>query len=96
MRKDYLYFIQSKETGHIKIGRSVNPEKRIKALQTGSHRQLRLIASFQDMGWREPELHEYLKKWRVSGEWFDVECVGSIPPDIYEKIPFGAFDEWWK
>jgi hypothetical protein len=96
MKKDHLYFIQSKDTGHIKIGRSVNPQKRIKALQTGSHKELRLIAYFEGLGWREPIIHRDLDRWRVKGEWFEVDCVGSLPVDLYEKIPFGAFDEWWK
>ena len=82
----------------IKIGRSKYPEKRLKQLQTGSSNRLKLIASFEGWGWRERTLHDRLKQWRVrnNGEWFEPMCVGSIPDDIYEMIPFGAFDEWWK
>lgn len=95
MRKDYLYFIQSERTGHIKVGRSVDPYRRLKALQTGNQCKLRLVASFENMGWREPSLHDHLKQWRVKGEWFHVDCVGSLPIDIYEQIPYGSFDDWW-
>lgn len=95
---DWLYFIQSSDTGMIKIGRSKHPEKRLKQLQTGSTYKLRLIAAFEGLGWREPGIHQDLKQWRIrkNGEWFHHDCVGSIPDDIYERIDCGAFDEWWK
>lgn len=97
MKKDSLYFIQSDKTGMIKIGRSINPEKRLKQLQTGSSNKLRLIASFKDLGWMERQLHERLKEWRIreNGEWFSYDCVGSIPINLYEEIEWGAFDDWW-
>lgn len=95
MKNDALYFIQSEETGHIKIGRSVNPKRRLRSLQTGNQRKLRLIAYFEGMGWREASIHDRLHDWRVKGEWFHVDCVGSIPDDLYEQIPFGSFDDWW-
>lgn len=81
----------------IKIGRSKDPEKRLKQLQTGNSNQLKIIASFENLGWREKELHDLLKKWRIrnNGEWFSYECVGSIPTDLYERISWGAFDDWW-
>jgi hypothetical protein len=92
---DSLYFVQARETGRIKIGRSKNPSKRLKALQTGNAQELRLIASLEGLGWREKDLHHKLREWRVSGEWFDYECVGNIPDEIYELIPFGGLDDWW-
>lgn len=98
MKKDHLYFIQSSKTGMIKIGRSKNPEKRLKQLQTGNQNKLRIVATFENIGWREAELHQDLKRWRIraNGEWFHYDCVGSLPTDLYEKIEWGAFDEWWK
>ena len=94
--KDHLYFIQAHKTGMIKIGRSKDPNKRLKSLQTGSGDKLKLIAVFEGQGHREFELHDRLASYRKQGEWFDYECVGSIPLPFYEKIPFGAFDDWWK
>lgn len=95
MKKDYLYFIQSDATGMIKIGRSKYPEKRLKQLQTGNPNKLKLIACFKDLGWKEKIIHEKLKSWSESGEWFNYDCVGSIPEEIYENIEFGSFDDWW-
>ena len=92
---DFLYFIQSSNKGEIKIGRSKNPEKRLRNLQTGNPNKLRIVASLEGLGWREKDLHDQLKKWRGSGEWFDYQCVGSIPIEIYELIPYGVLDDWW-
>lgn len=95
MKKDHLYFIQSDVTGMIKIGRSKDPQRRLKQLQTGNANKLKIIACFNGLGWREKLLHESLKDWSKEGEWFDYKCVGSIPDDLYEKIKYGSFDEWW-
>jgi len=92
---DSLYFVQARGTGRIKIGRSKNPKRRLQSLQTGNAKELRLIASLEGLGWRERDLHERLREWRVSGEWFDYDCVGNIPDEIYELIPYGGLDDWW-
>tara|TARA_B100000131_G_C18023053_1_gene575364 strand:+ start:493 stop:786 length:294 start_codon:yes stop_codon:yes gene_type:complete len=94
-RKDFLYIIQSDLTGMIKIGRSKDPVKRLKQLQTGNPNELKLIASFKDQGWKEKIIHESLKSFRLKGEWFSYKCIGSIPDDLYEKIEYGSFDDWW-
>ena len=95
MKNDYLYFIQSDFTGMIKIGRSKDPQKRLKQLQTGNPNKLKLIAEFKGEGWKEKILHERLEKYRLEGEWFSYDCVGSIPDSLYEQINWGSFDEWW-
>ena len=96
MKKDDLYFIQSDFTGMIKIGRSKNPKKRLKQLQTGNPNRLKLIASFKGKGEEEKYLHEELNRYKLKGEWFSYQCVGSIPDDYYDQLPFGVFDDWWK
>ena len=93
--KDDLYIIQSDKTGMIKIGRSKDPEKRLKQLQTGNPNKLKLIACFKNEGWREKQIHESLRAYRLKGEWFSYDSVGSIPIYLYEKIIFGSFDDWW-
>ena len=94
--KTDLYFIQSKGTGYLKIGRANDCERRIRELQTGNALELRLIYVFKGMAWREYALHKELAKWRLEGEWFHPDCIGSIPVDMYEQIPWGALDDWWK
>jgi len=95
MLNDHLYFIQTSNQGMIKIGRSINPEKRLKQLQTGNPFKLKLIHVFYNEGNKEKFLHEELKTFRLKGEWFNYNCVGSIPNEFYEKIKWGSFDEWW-
>lgn len=97
-KNDCLYFIQSSNNGMIKIGRSKDPERRLNQLQTGSPHKLKLICFFKDDGHKEKFLHETLKKFRIrkNNEWFDYKCVGSIPEEFYEKIPWGSFDDWWE
>tara|TARA_B100001094_G_C18024945_1_gene717072 strand:- start:500 stop:787 length:288 start_codon:yes stop_codon:yes gene_type:complete len=92
---DHLYFIQSDKTGMIKIGRSLNPQKRLKQLQTGNPNNLKIIYVFKKQGHLETYLHQYLDKWRCKGEWFKYQCVGAIPVNLYEQIPYGSFDDWW-
>ena len=93
---DELYIIQSDLTGMIKIGRSRHPQKRLKQLQTGNPNKLKLIKSFKSQGWREGLIHERLKDFRLEGEWFNYDCVGSLPDDLYELIEYGALDSWWE
>ena len=95
MINDDLYIIQSDVTGMIKVGRSKNPLKRLKQLQTGNPNKLKLIASFKGEGWKEKSIHERLDRYRLEGEWFSYDCVGSIPDRMYEQITFGSFDDWW-
>lgn len=95
MLNDHLYFIQTSNMGMIKIGRSIDPLKRLKQLQTGNPHILKLIHVFYNQGDKENYLHFHLKEFRLKGEWFKYDCVGSIPEEFYEKIKWGSFDDWW-
>lgn len=75
-----IYLISDGEL--TKIGRSKNPIKRLKELQTGHPKRLRLIACFSLKSPREDRkmenrLHYILriKRCRYNGEWF------SLTPD---------------
>lgn len=94
----YLYIIQSDKTGSLKIGRSKDPEKRLKQLQTGSPYSLKLIFMAEGKGHLEKRLHERLKDYRQrrKGEWFDFDCVGSLPDWIHELIDWDDANVWWE
>ena len=73
-RQACVYFIEN-AAGHVKIGRSTDPDRRLKSLQTGNSDPLTLV----HVGWFhseeearhcEEELHYRLDAWRVRGEWF--------------------------
>lgn len=79
------YFIQAVDSGHIKIGRSENPEGRMKDIQTSNHENLKLLAvADNDI---EAELHEKFSRSRIRGEWFTpskdlLEYIDSLPEEF--------------
>lgn len=73
-----IYIISNSK--HLKIGKSENPMKRLKSLQTGSSEPLSLEACFRtfDDGIAEQKLHEYFKAKKIHGEWFLVTVLEII------------------
>jgi predicted GIY-YIG superfamily endonuclease len=70
----YVYFIQQ-GYGSIKIGVSDDPEIRLKQMQTGTSRILRIIAKFPfanrtEAFNMEKQLHVEYAYLRTTGEWF--------------------------
>jgi len=68
----YVYFIHATESDRIKIGKSVDPKKRLSGLQTSSSETLRLLLSLpaKDMAYEERQMHELFASERIRGEWF--------------------------
>lgn len=66
---DYLYVMQA-VSGRVKIGRTADPEKRRRSLETASGHRVFLIAALPNMGRRELSIHIRLKAYRLIGEWF--------------------------
>jgi hypothetical protein len=64
--KTYFIFNATAET--VKIGRSTDPQRRLKDLQCASSSELAMLGVFEED--IEKRLHEELKDYRVSGEWF--------------------------
>lgn len=86
-----IYFIQESDDGDIKIGYSDNPERRIRELQTGSPKQLNLLAVIEGEKSDETELHKLFKKLNTRGEWFspDTEIflyIDSLSPNTFKTI----------
>lgn len=68
-RGAHLYVIQS-AGGMIKIGRSSDPTKRLRSLQTSSGFRVKVAAVFEGRGEDERGIHYALSAHRLSGEWF--------------------------
>lgn len=65
-----LYAIES--GGRIKLGKSVDPDARIRSLQTGSPFDLRVVCiASGGEGLSENVLHKCFAEERARGEWFD-------------------------
>lgn len=73
-----IYFIQAVNGGPIKIGKSSNPESRIKTLQGGNPSELHIIKVIKNVPpIEEINLHEKFKQYRIIGEWFD-ESISEL------------------
>lgn len=66
---DDLYFIAN-EVSEVKIGRSNNPHKRMKVLQTGSATGLKMLFIAKGKGCMENIMHKCFSDIALSGEWF--------------------------
>lgn len=86
----FVYFIITEEKPkRIKIGKSGNPEKRIKALQTGCPYKLKLLGSIKCKNNRdsiniEKAAHAFFGDYRVIGEWF--KCTDFSLAKIHDFL----------
>ena len=79
---DYVYFITDGE--FVKVGRGITPLERMKGLQVGNPRELRLLFTipfgrpalhegkmYQATN-AEDQLHELFNEYHIRGEWYDI------------------------
>ena len=67
---EHVYFIGNGD--NVKIGVSGDPEVRLRQLQTGHDRPLKLLGTVPGSSAKEKELHSLLAGRRGSGEWFSI------------------------
>ena len=65
-----IYFIRGKESGNIKIGYSIHPNKRKDYLQTSHYEDLEVIGLLHGSLNDEARIHEMFKEFRIRGEWY--------------------------
>ena len=72
--KKYVYLISDLNSYTYKIGISNNPEKRLKALQTGNDKSLKILSKVLCKNYNNVEtaLHNKYNFLRISGEWFEL------------------------
>jgi len=63
-----IYFIKC--NNYVKIGRSIDPKRRLADLQTGNPFKLTLIRTLNEKDFEESTLHKKFNRFRVRGEWF--------------------------
>ncbi len=83
-----VYFIQNLYNGNIKIGKSNNPKKRLKSLQTANSNKLSLVATISESYISENEVHKMFSHFRLTGEWFS---YSEQIKDFIEKIRTASF-----
>lgn len=64
----HVYFISDGEA--IKIGKAINPPKRLKNLQIGNPRELKMLGYFRTSHYSEGNIHRHFEAFWIRGEWF--------------------------
>jgi hypothetical protein len=82
-RKVQVYAIRDRKTRHVKIGISVDPNKRLASLQTGAPVGLRLLWTAPGGRPLEQHLHGHFAERHVRGEWFDFSGCDAV--DLIEQ-----------
>lgn len=68
----YVYFLRAAESGRIKIGKTVNVQKRLASLRGASSGALELLGYVaESAGCTERDLHARFSESRTHGEWFE-------------------------
>lgn len=75
-----VYLIGSKGREEVKIGISVNPEERLRGLQTSYPYKLEILACISGGKSKEQELHTKFKSYCLRGEWF------KLTPEISKEF----------
>lgn len=75
----FVYVITASEFCQ-KIGISADPVGRLLQLRTGHYQELKLshYAETPNAAWAEKMLHEFLKPYRIRGEWFSITAPQAI------------------
>ena len=87
-----VYFIRHQ--GHIKIGKSVDPWKRLSSLQTAHYEPLEMLAIMPGSDDLEAGLHRAFGKFMKRGEWFEendqllafIEMIRATFPDAQRNL----------
>lgn len=86
----YIYVIEN--NGTYKVGFSKNPERRIKALQTGCANKLKLIYTEPIEVAKtyiiEKIIHKNLANYKIMGEWYKTDISTIITEIKYAKIRY--------
>lgn len=76
--KDWIYFMESKTTGWVKIGQSDHPNSRKAEIETALGEELEILLTQKNTGRLESQLHERFEEYRIrhprhkrKGEWFE-------------------------
>lgn len=85
----YVYFIQEKYSGAIKIGRSLNLENRLRLFIADLPFSIVLIQYIKTINYEKIKLafHKYFDKNRVKGEWFRLSDI-EIEKIKKKEFPF--------
>lgn len=81
-----LYVIGGDGLPHVKIGTSINPQKRLRQLQPGSPIRLTVLWTTPGDSTLERQVHARFDAYRSYGEWFDLTPLGDPPTAVQEAV----------
>lgn len=70
-----IYLLKNHANNTIKIGRTKDPNERLRTLQTGNAHQLEFLYIIEVDDSFESFLHEICSRYHISGEWFAGEVL---------------------
>jgi len=92
----WVYAIECRERGLIKVGRTdgVDPRNRLRQLQTGQPDQLVLMHAWPTADSRRAErcMHQLLGRYHFRGEWFSVTPAQVV--EAWARVATGRCG-WW-
>lgn len=71
----WLYFIQGEEGGPINIASTIDPKRRLRDLQSGSPRELRILCQLEIRPAHARELSAILERARLRGTWYQPDEI---------------------
>lgn len=81
-QRHYLYAVSDGD--NLKIGYSVNPESRLKRMQTGNSKDLKVVwesycaSDSKEAQFQEKKLHRHIRNYKIRGEWFEGQCINLL------------------
>ena len=87
----FVYFVQGRKGGPVKIGYAVDPQRRLGNMSTGSPVPLKLLAAIPGDRNLEADLHRFFGVGRLHGEWFRAKTFGlfNLIDAATEEFPLG-------
>lgn len=90
-RSGYVYFLRNPATGLTKIGQSIEPHVRRKALEAEyGPLEVLAVAKADDAYLLEQRLHKMVEAARVEGEWFKL----NNPLEVFRDVLADRLLEW--
>ena len=85
----FIYFVRQQEPyPRYKIGFSADVKKRISCLRTGNPEPIELVGHIRGSRGQERGIHEVLKPYRVTGEWY--QNIRPVTALIEDAMLYGA------
>lgn len=106
MQYTYVYLIRDNDTGLHKIGKSDNPEQRLKQLTCqptilASDLDYKLVDAWLCLPSMEATLHDEFAESRIRGEWFDLDSddIESLHSYVWQcpryRVVSSLAEEMW-